>query len=58
MRARCASLAPAFTLGLCAPMLLTAVGMPLYIGGALGWINAGCAPQAQICPPRGASYPP
>lgn len=40
VRKTCASLAPAFVGGVIAPMLLCAVGMPLYLGCAPGWILA------------------
>lgn len=37
VRVSCMSLAPAFLCGAVAPMLVCAVGMPLYIGFGLGW---------------------
>ena len=36
----CRSLAPAFIEGVVSPMLLCALGMPLHLGAALGWIYA------------------
>lgn len=38
VRETCASLAPAFAQGVVAPMFLAALGMPLYLGAALGWM--------------------
>lgn len=38
VRKTCASLAPAFAEGIIAPMLLGALGMPLHLGAALGWV--------------------
>ncbi len=38
VRAACQTLAPAFVTGAIAPLLLCAVGMPLYIGCGLGWV--------------------
>lgn len=40
VRKTCASLAPAFTGGVIAPLLLCAVGTPLYLGCAPGWVFA------------------
>ncbi|MBR4039893.1 MAG: hypothetical protein IKJ11_07330 [Clostridia bacterium] len=40
VRQSCASLAPAFSEEIVAPMLLGALGMPLYLGAALCWIYA------------------
>ena len=37
VRETCSALAPEFVVHLCAPLLLMALGMPLYAGGALGW---------------------
>ena len=37
VRAACAALTPEFVAHLCAPLLLMALGMPLHLGGALGW---------------------
>lgn len=37
VRARCARLLEAFVPGACVPLLLGALGTPLYLGGALGW---------------------
>lgn len=37
VRETCASIAPAFVSGVCAPLLCCAVGMPLHLGAALGW---------------------
>ena len=37
VRETCASLAPAFVSGVCAPLLVCAAGMPLHLGAALGW---------------------
>lgn len=37
VRAACAALIPEFVAHLCAPLLLMALGMPLHLGGALGW---------------------
>ncbi len=41
VRTSCAALAPAFTEGLCLPLLLAAVGTPLYLGPALVWLLLG-----------------
>lgn len=38
VRTACASLGPAFAFDACAPLLLCAVGMPLWLGCALGWV--------------------
>lgn len=38
VRTACAALGPAFVSDACAPLLLCAVGMPLWLGCALGWI--------------------
>lgn len=38
VRETCASLAPAFTAGVAAPLLLLAAGTPLYLGPSLCWI--------------------
>lgn len=44
VRAACASLGPAFASDACAPLLLCALGTPLYLGCALGWMYLGlCA---------------
>jgi len=40
VRENCLSLAPAFVRGLFAPLLLTAAGLPLYIGPALAYVYA------------------
>lgn len=40
VRRACASVAPAFVEGMVSPMLLCALGMPLHIGAALGWVHA------------------
>lgn len=37
VRETCASVAPAFVSGVCAPLLCCAIGMPLHLGAALGW---------------------
>ena len=37
VRETCAAIAPAFVSGVCAPLLVCAVGMPLHLGAALGW---------------------
>ncbi|MDO5300290.1 MAG: hypothetical protein Q4F18_12730 [Clostridia bacterium] len=41
VRAACASLGPAFANDACAPLLLCALGTPLYLGCALGWMYLG-----------------
>lgn len=38
VRRTCASIAPAFVSGVCVPLLLCAVGMPLHLGCSLGWM--------------------
>lgn len=40
VREICASVAPAFVSGVCAPLLVCAAGMPLHLGAALGWTLA------------------
>ena len=40
VRETCASFAPAFVSGVCAPLLVCAAGMPLHLGAALGWALA------------------
>lgn len=40
VRSTCAALAPAFSEGIIAPMLLGALGMPLHLGAALTWAYA------------------
>lgn len=49
VRETCASLAPAFTQDVVAPMFLCAIGMPLHMGPSLGMIYAAlCALSAQL----------
>ena len=38
VRDTCRDFAPAFALDACLPLMLCAIGMPLRIGGALGWM--------------------
>lgn len=51
VRATCADFAPAFVTCACAPMVLLAIGTPLYLGGALAWAYTGlraCAERSPI----------
>ena len=41
VREACAALAPAFVEGFCLPLLLAAVGLPVYLGPALVWVLLG-----------------
>lgn len=50
VRETCADFAPAFVTGACAPMVLLAIGTPLYLGSALAWAYAGLRACAVCCP--------
>ena len=50
VRQSCASLAPAFAEGIIAPMLLAALGMPLYLGASLSWIYTALTALADRIP--------
>lgn len=55
VRETCADFAPAFVTGACAPMVLLAIGTPLYLGSALAWPVPACAPVRRAAPPPAAS---
>lgn len=58
VRKTCAALGLSFAGEVCAPLLLCALGMPLYLGCALGWMYAGlCAIRGQSAMARRIAAP-